>query len=193
MRRAATKRSGRPGGAQAAAIAPGGVLALAAALLAAGCGFHLQGRSDLPRVLASARIEASDTQSDFYSALRATLLTAGARLDGPAAGAASIRILDDVSAERVLTVSALNIPTAYELSYRVRVAVDYQGRELLAPEEHTLVREYSFDERTLLAKERERDTLTQALADDLASQIMRRLTALQPAAAPPAAPPAAAP
>lgn len=153
-------------------------LALAGLALLAGCGFHLQGRAGLPRMLASVRIEASDTQSDFYSALRAALLTAGARLDGPAASAATIRILDDATSERVLTVSALNIPTAYQLSYQVKVAVDLQGRELLPPEEHTLVREYSFDERALLAKERERDTLIQALADDLASQIMRRLASL---------------
>jgi len=161
----------------AAAPARGGIV-LALTLALAGCGFHLQGRESLPRALASARIEASDTQSDFYSALRAALLTAGTRLDAPAADTATIRILNDVTAEQVLTVSALNIPTAYRLSYQIRVAVEYQGRELLPAEEHTLVREYSFDERALLAKERERDTLTQALADDLAAQIMRRLAAL---------------
>lgn len=146
--------------------------------LLAGCGFHLQGRHELPRSLAAARIVASDTQSDFCNALRAALLVAGARLDGAPDGAATIHVLDDSTAERVLTVSAHNIPTAFELSYRVRVAVDYQGHELMAPEEHVLTREYSFDERALLAKERERDTLRQALADDLVALIMRRLDSL---------------
>jgi LPS-assembly lipoprotein len=151
---------------------------LAPAWLLAGCGFHLQGRNELPRALASARLVAVDTQSDFCNALRAALLVAGARLDGAPEGAAAIHILDDTTAERVLTVSAHNIPTAFELSYRVRVSVEYQGHELLAPEEHVARREYSFDERALLAKERERDTLTQALADDLVAQIMRRLATL---------------
>ena len=146
--------------------------------LLAGCGFHLQGRHDLPRSLASARIVTADTQSDFCNALREALLVAGARLDGAPDGAATIHILDDSTAERVLTVSAHNIPTAFELSYRVRVSVDYQGHELMAPEEHVLTREYSFDERALLAKQRERDTLTQALADDMAALIMRRLDSL---------------
>jgi LPS-assembly lipoprotein len=154
-------------------------LVLAAlACLVAGCGFHLQGRNELPGSLASARLVAVDTQSDFCSALRAALLVAGTRLDGAPAGAAAIHILDDITAERVLTVSAHNIPTAFELSYRVRVSVDYQGRELLAPEEHVVTREYSFDERALLAKQRERDTLMQALADDLVAQIMRRFATL---------------
>ncbi|MDE2221016.1 MAG: hypothetical protein KGJ52_11640, partial [Gammaproteobacteria bacterium] len=71
-----------------------------------------------------------------------------------------------------------NIPTAFQLSYKVRVSVDYQGHELLAPELHTLTREYSFDERALLAKQREREVLQQALADDLVALIMRRLAAL---------------
>ena len=152
---------------------------LLAPLLLAACGFHLQGRTQLPRSLASARIETRDSQSDFYSALRASLLSSGARLDGPMADAATIHILSDDVSERVLTVSATrNIPTAFLLSYSVRISVDFQGRELLAPELHTVTREYSFDERALLAKQREREALQQALADDLVALIMRRLAAL---------------
>jgi LPS-assembly lipoprotein len=153
-------------------------LLLAPYLLLAGCGFHLQGRVELPRSLANARIEASDQQSDFYSSLRAALDAAGTRLDGPIEDAATIHILSDSSSERVITVSARNTPTAYLLDYRVKVAVDYQGRELLPAEEHTLTREYSFDESELLAKQRESAVLRQALADDLVALVMRRLAAL---------------
>ena len=154
------------------------LLALAPLLLA-GCGFHLQGRHDLPRSLASVRLEAGDEQTDFYAGLRAALLVAGSRLEAAPPGAATIHVLEDRSGERVLTVSARNIPTAYLLNYRVQVSVDYQGRELLAPEVHTVTREYSFDERALLAKQRERDTLQRALADELVALVMRRLAALQ--------------
>ncbi|MBS0387190.1 MAG: hypothetical protein JSR15_01820 [Proteobacteria bacterium] len=149
-----------------------------ATLLLQGCGFHLQGTHPLPRSLASAQIQARDTQTDFYASLRASLLRSGARLDGPFDGAATIRIIDDVASEKVLTVSARNIPTAYQLSYRVQLSVEYQGRELLPAETHTLTREYSFDETTLLAKQREHDVLQQALADDLVALIMRRLATL---------------
>ena len=89
-----------------------------------------------------------------------------------------MHILEDSASERILTVSARNTPTAFVLSYRIKVAVDYQGHELLPAEEHTLSREYSFDETQLLAKERESDILRQALADDLAALVMRRLAAL---------------
>jgi LPS-assembly lipoprotein len=154
------------------------VLALAPLLWLTGCGFHMQGRIELPRSLANARIEATDQQSDFYSSMRAALHAAGSRLDGTVEDAATVRILEDNSSERILTVSARNTPTAFALSYRVKVAVEYQGRELLPAEEHTLTREYSFDETELLAKQRESDILRQALADDLAALVMRRLAAL---------------
>jgi LPS-assembly lipoprotein len=154
------------------------------ALLLAGCGFHLQGSNSLPRSLAVARIAAVDEQSDFCHGLRAALLAAGTRLDADAADAANagntptISILEDSTSERVLTVSVRNIPTAYQLSYRVRISVARPGQELMPPEEHTLTREFSFDERALLAKEREREVLAQALADDLVALVMRRLASL---------------
>jgi LPS-assembly lipoprotein len=153
-------------------------LALAPLLGLAGCGFHLQGRVALPRSLATAHLEAGDRQSDFYSSLRAALTAAGSQLDTETADTATVRILEDNSSERVLTVSARNTPTAYLLSYHVKLAVEYQGRELLPAEEHTLTREYSFDETQLLAKERESDILRQALADDLVALVMHRLAAL---------------
>jgi LPS-assembly lipoprotein len=154
------------------------VLAPVVLLWFAGCGFHLQGRIELPRALADTRIEAGDRQSDFYASLRAALHAAGSRFDGPEADAAIVHILADESSERVLTVSARNTPTAYVLAYRIKVAVDYQGRELLPAEEHTLTREYSFDETQLLAKQHESAYLRQALADDLAALVMHRLAAL---------------
>ena len=151
---------------------------LVATLLLAGCGFHLRGRELLPKSLAELEVEAVDPQSDFTHALRAQLAAAGVRLDGGAPGAVRVRILADQADERVLAVSARNIPTAYELSYRVRVSVESGGRELMAPEEHVLTREYSYDERTALAKLRERDALYQALAEDLAALYLRRFATL---------------
>ena len=90
-----------------------------------------------------------------------------------------MRILRDGTAERVLSVSARNVPTEYELSYSVRVSVSAGDRELLPAEDFTLTHDYSFDETALLAKQRERDTLSDALAGDLASVVMRRLASLK--------------
>ncbi|MFO1401418.1 MAG: LPS assembly lipoprotein LptE [Steroidobacteraceae bacterium] len=150
------------------------------ALLAlAGCGFHLQRPAALPASLESLRIETEDPQSEFYHALRQQLQDAGADTDGGAADAATLRILRDGTAERVLSVSARNVPTEYELSYSVRLVVSAGGRELLPVEEFTLTRDYSFDETALLAKQHEREALSAALARDLASVVMRRLASVE--------------
>jgi LPS-assembly lipoprotein len=154
------------------------MLALAAML--GGCGFHLQGRQTLPPVLAAAYLDPVDAQSDFYLGLRSALRASGSQIQEAAApGAAIIRIIDDGTAERVLTVSAQNVQTAYQLNYTVKISVSAAGRELIGPEEHTVSREYSFTESALLAKEREKESLSAALADDLVTIVMRRLASLQ--------------
>jgi LPS-assembly lipoprotein len=159
------------------AIPAGICFALLGAL--AGCGFQLQGRQVLPPVLEQVRLEVSDRQSEFTRALRASLAASGATLvEAPAAGA-EVRILQDEMTERVLSVDARNIPTDYELTYRVEIQVRAGQRELLAAESFELSRIYSFDERRQLAKDREKEILREALARDLASVVTRRLSTLQ--------------
>lgn len=169
-------------------VLPAGFL-VALCLTLAGCGFQLQGRQVLPPALEQVRLEVSDRQSEFTRALRASLAASGSRLvdapaaaTGEAAGAvqpAEVRILRDEMTERVLSVDARNIPTDYELTYRVEIQVRARQRELMAPEVFELSRIYSFDERRQLAKDREKDILREALARDLASVVTRRLSTLQ--------------
>jgi len=156
------------------------VVFLALALLTA-CGFHLQGRQGLPAPLARVHLEADERQSEFVASLRAALKGAGAVIEPqPGVGIARVRVLRDRVTERVLTVSARNIPTDYELTHDVRVAVDGpDGRELMPQEDFMQTRVYSFDERKLLAKEREKDLLLAAMARDMSSVVLRRLGSLQ--------------
>jgi len=151
-----------------------------AATVLAGCGFHLQGGGPLPHSIALVRIETNDTESDFYFGLRKALLAAGTHIDqdGHDDSATIIHVLTDSTQQRVLTVSALNVPTEYELSYSLRFSVTSNGRDLIPVESHVLVRDYNFSESQLLAKERERRILSEALAHDLVSVVMRRLASL---------------
>jgi LPS-assembly lipoprotein len=157
-----------------------GALVAAAACALTACGFHLEGSTALPRSIALVRIETSDTESDFYFGLRKALIAAGTRIDesGHDDSATVIHVLNDLTTQRILTVSALNVPTEYELSYQLKFSVTSQGRDLIAPETHTLVRDYNFSENELLAKERETKILSEALAHDLVSVVMRRLSSL---------------
>jgi outer membrane lipopolysaccharide assembly protein LptE/RlpB len=153
-------------------------------LTVVGCGFQLQGRQVLPPALDQIRVEVSDRQSEFTRALRSSLAAAGSQLVEASAGTddstvAVVSILSDEMTERVLSVDARNIPTDYELTYRVEVQVRAQQRELMALEAFELSRIYSFDERRQLAKDREKEILRDALARDLASVVTRRLSTLQ--------------
>jgi LPS-assembly lipoprotein len=145
-----------------------------------GCGFRLQGSAPLPSSLAVARIDTSDTQSDFYFGLRKALTSAGTRIDDDSHddSTAVIHIIVDSAAERILTVSTLNVPTEYELTYVLKFSVTSGPHELIPAEEHRLVRDYSYSESALLAKEREKSILSAALANDLVSVVMRRLSSL---------------
>jgi LPS-assembly lipoprotein len=156
------------------------LLAASAALALAACGFHLEGSTALPTSIALVRIETSDTESDFYFGLRKALIAAGTRIDesGHDESATVIHVLNDLTTQRILTVSALNVPTEYELSYQLKFSVTSQGRDLIPVETHTVVRDYNFTESQLLLKERETRILTEALAHDLVSVVMRRLSSL---------------
>ncbi|MEY4762578.1 MAG: hypothetical protein RLZZ200_2434 [Pseudomonadota bacterium] len=154
-------------------------LAVLVLLGLAACGFHLQGRMPLPESIRRVYVDAHDEQSDFVRALRASLVASGVELvDRPQPTAATVAISRDSVSERVMTVSARNIPTDYELSYEVEVGVRGAGRELMPPEDINLSRVYSFDEAKLLAKDRERAILQDALAKDLAGVVLRRLATL---------------
>jgi LPS-assembly lipoprotein len=153
--------------------------ALTGALLLSGCGFHLQGHTPLPAVVKTPYVEAPDRQSDFVQNLRHALLLNGAKLmQEKSKASAVVSILKDGVARRVLSVSALNQPNEYEVTYTVAFSVTAGDKELLPAQELTATRTYSFDERLLLAKDHEEDILREDMARDLADMVMRRLSSL---------------
>jgi LPS-assembly lipoprotein len=152
---------------------------LACCILLAACGFRLQGRQHLPAALAVVELDAVDSHSDFTAALRRALGASGARLvPRAAADGAVVRIVRDEVSNHVLSVDARNIPTDYELVYSVEVTVRAGGQELMTAQPFELSRIYSFDESKQLAKEEEKDELRAALARDMASVVLRRLSSL---------------
>ena len=147
------------------------------ALLVSGCGFHLEGRVPLPQPIRRPYIQAADQQSDFVQSLRRQMLISGAQpVDSPDQATAVVEILSDSVTPRVLSVSAQNRPTEYQVTYTVRFSVTAGGRELLPPQQVSSMRSYSFDESLLLAKEHEEAILQQAMGQDLADIVMRRLS-----------------
>lgn len=124
-------------------------------------------------------VEAKDPYSDFTRAIRESLEASGARVvDNRADASAVLRIRIDDSGERVLSVSARNTPEEYQVYYAVEYSVEGEGSTLIAPDSIEVTRDYSYDETAVLAKQRERAVLREALARDLAAMIVRRLAAL---------------
>jgi LPS-assembly lipoprotein len=155
-------------------------LALILGLAMAGCGFHLQGHSPLPAQFKVSYVDAHDRQSDFVQGLRNALLVSGVVLTEDATAAtATVHVLDDKHVLRTLSVSPDNLPREYELTYSVRFSVTSGDKELLASQDVSSTREYSFAVSELLAKQNEEAILQQALAHDLVDVVMRRLSSLQ--------------
>jgi LPS-assembly lipoprotein len=89
-----------------------------------------------------------------------------------------VRVAQDRTGRRVLSVSARNIPQEYQVYYVLGYTIDHGGKQAVAPQEVELSRSYSFSESDLLAKDREETILRDALARDLADLVVRRLASL---------------
>jgi LPS-assembly lipoprotein len=144
-----------------------------------GCGWHLQGATRLPASVSVTYIDTQDHYSGFNRALRDGLTAAGVRI-APDANTASaiVKVIKETTGQRVLSVSARNTPEEYEVFYQVEYSVSNHTGELIAPQKIELTRDYSFDERAVLAKQREQEVLREALARDLAAQVVRRMATL---------------
>ncbi|MEJ1965799.1 MAG: LPS assembly lipoprotein LptE [Gammaproteobacteria bacterium] len=152
---------------------------IVAALLMNACGFHLQGRVPLPAALATTHVVAQDDQTDFVQGLRRALLTSGGKLTEQSDKATgTVRIHKDEVTQKIISVSANNIPREYEVTYTIEFSVDGASGELLPSQKVSVTRDYSFDETALLAKENEEAILREGMARDLVAIVMRRLSAI---------------
>ncbi|HET9693126.1 MAG TPA: LPS assembly lipoprotein LptE [Steroidobacteraceae bacterium] len=149
-----------------------------------GCGYRLQSSEALPDDGRRVYVATSDELTPFAVELRRAIERAGGELVGSAGAAQTVvRIQRDRSGRRVLSVSARNTPQEYEVFYNVEYTVDRGGREIIELQPLELIRNLSFEETQLLAKDREEAILRNAMARDLAMLVVRRLESL-PAAAP---------
>jgi LPS-assembly lipoprotein len=163
-------------------------LALLGAL--AGCGFHLQGSGTLPPVLAKTYVVSAAPHSDFVSSVTDALRVRGATIVGKdEPGAAELHVTADDTGQRVLSVSARNIPREYEVYYSITFSLQVGDQKLIQGETLVVTRSYTFDETQVLAKASEEEVLRRALADDLARRVVRRIEGLGSAQTAPSAAP----
>jgi len=121
-------------------------------------------------------ISASDRYSPFYRALTKSLDRGGIAVTNDAVHANTIiQIHEDLVGQRVLSVSARNVPREYDIYYIVRYSVLVKGREVLPEQTLTLTQDYTYDELQVLGKGNEEQILRNAIAEDLVDLITRQL------------------
>lgn len=150
-----------------------------AAVTVAGCGFQLKGALALPENVKSVFVATSDQLSPFAVELGRALRDAGATQAPSAAEAdAVIRVAQDRTGRRVLSVTGRDTPQEYQVFYVIGYSIDRGDKQAVPPQEIELTRSYTFSEPDLLAKNREEAILRQAMAGDLADLVLRRLASL---------------
>ncbi len=151
---------------------------LAGAVLA-GCGFHLQGEVTAPPEMQRTYIAPLERNTQFHRELRRQMQASGVELvDAPDEATAILTISEDDTGQRVLSVSARNVPTEYEVYYTIEYGIVSGQQSLRAPQRITLTRDYTWDEMFVLGKAREEDLLREAIVRDLVRRVMKQISTL---------------
>ena len=148
-------------------------------VLISACGFQLRGVAKLP--FETMYVEASDT-SPIGNDLRRALKSSNVRLTNSAAEAqAVVQLLGETREKIILSLSGGGRVREYQLRMRVSFRVyGLNNKELLAPTEIVLLRDLSYDDTQILAKESEEALLFRDIQNDAVQQIMRRVSAVNP-------------
>jgi len=148
-------------------------------LLLVACGFQLRGAASVPPEMARTYIAAEDQRSLFYRRLRDSLRSAGVSVvDSQGDATATFSIASDIPGQRVLSVSARNVPREFEVFYSVIYSVQTETATLLESRSQTLTRDYTWDETRVLGKEKEEALLREAIVDDLVRIVLIQLSAI---------------
>lgn len=148
-------------------------------LVLSACGFSVRGVSNFPPGMSAVYIESSNRHSPFYSELTTRIRASDLELKSGSDNADTvIRILEDQTGQRPLTVSARNVPREYEIYYIVNFAVAMNGEQVLEPQRLVLTRNYTWNETLVLGKAREEEVLRRALATDLVGLLVQQVSAI---------------
>ncbi len=139
----------------------------------------MKGESSVPAEMERTYIAAADEYSTFYRELKLQLQANGVQIvESPTEATATLSIQFDKTDQRVLSVSARNTPTEYEVFYTIQYSLDSGEKNLQPIQLITLTRDYTYDETLVLGKSHEEQVLREAIVDDLVSTVLRQLGSL---------------
>lgn len=139
----------------------------------------MQGQASVPSEMERTYIAATDEFSIFYRELKLQLQANGVQIvESPTEATAILSIHFDKTDQRVLSVSARNTPTEYEVFYTIQYSLDSGEKNLQPIQFITLTRDYTYDETLVLGKSHEEQVLREAIVDDLVRTVLRQLGSL---------------
>ncbi len=158
------------------------VLLILTLALLSGCGFHLRGAAEVRLPVKSLYI-GLPTNSPLRVAIVRNIEAAGGTeiVNDPKQAEAVMEVVLPEKRERVLlSLNGEGQPVEFTLLYRFSFHVrDNNEHELIPVTALTLKRDMSFNSSFALAKEQEADNLYRDMQQDLALQILRRLSAMK--------------
>jgi LPS-assembly lipoprotein len=139
----------------------------------------MQGAFAAPAGMEKTYLVAEDRFSPFLREFRRQLQNAGVELtDSEADATATFLLSFDETDQRVLSVSARNVPTEYEVFYTIEYSLTAGMDVLLPPQTLTLTRDYTYDSTLVLGKAREEELLRSAIVKDMVRIVMKQITTL---------------
>ena len=129
------------------------------ALLLSACGYHLRGAFELPAGMKNIFLEGGSAplQAQFKKAMELSSIPIAASAE---TAGIIIRIFDENSQRRVLSLAATGVANDFELDYRMEYEiVDAKDILLMARQPLEIKREYYNDQLAIIAKESEETTI----------------------------------
>ena len=149
----------------------------------ASCGFRLRGVAEVPFSTVYVPNSKQGLQLDLKRNIEAG--TRAKVVDEPKQADAIIAFSAETREKVILSLDGTGRVREFQLRYRVGFRVhDGKGREFLPVNTVVLVRDISFNDTDVLAKEAEEQLLYRDMQSDMVQQILRRLAAAKPAAEP---------
>jgi len=151
-------------------------LALALALVLAGCGFRLRGTAEVPFETLYVPGATSGIALDLKRNIQAG--TKARVVDDPGKADAVLQFTEETRQKEILSLTGTGRVREFQLRYRVAFRVhDGKGAEYVPTNTIQLTRDVTFNDSEILAKEQEEQLLFRDMQFDMVQQIMRRLAA----------------
>jgi LPS-assembly lipoprotein len=131
----------------------------------------------VPEGMERTYIQTPDPFSLFYRALRTELRAAGVNIvDSMEDATAVFTIYHDNTAQRVLSVSARNVPTEFQVFYTIQYGLQSGDVSLLEVQDMTVTRDYTYDATLVLGKAKEEELMRNAIVEDLVRIVLKQIS-----------------